>query len=116
MAAPQKIEDGQSFTRPPRRQQRDHRQNEKEYNEADRKRIEKNYKAKKILVCGIGPDEYNRVSACSSAKEIWEALQTAHKGTTQVNAISEAKDLSQLKVDELIGNLNEHDHEKGRKE
>ncbi|XP_059310050.1 uncharacterized protein LOC132061215 [Lycium ferocissimum] len=56
----------------------------KEYNEADRKKVEKNYKAKKILVCGIGPDEYNRVSACSSAKEIWEALQTAHKGTTQV--------------------------------
>ncbi|WMV14570.1 hypothetical protein MTR67_007955 [Solanum verrucosum] len=29
----------------------------KEYNEMDRKKIEKNYKAKKILVCGIGSDE-----------------------------------------------------------
>ncbi|XP_070020558.1 uncharacterized protein LOC142178480 [Nicotiana tabacum] len=56
----------------------------KEHNDADRKTIEKNFKAKKILICGIGLDEYNRISACQSAKEIWEALQTAHEGTTQV--------------------------------
>nr|XP_016490487.1 PREDICTED: uncharacterized protein LOC107810242 [Nicotiana tabacum] len=56
----------------------------KEYNDADRKAVEKNFRAKKILVCGIGPDEYNRISACQSAKEIWEALQMAHEGTTQV--------------------------------
>ncbi|XP_009776480.1 uncharacterized protein [Nicotiana sylvestris] len=56
----------------------------KELNDDDRKAIEKNFRAKKILVCGIGPDEYSRISACQSAKEIWEALQTAHEGTTQV--------------------------------
>ncbi|XP_070012743.1 uncharacterized protein [Nicotiana sylvestris] len=57
----------------------------KEYSDTDRKVKEKNYRAKKILVCGIRPDEYNRVSACDTVKEIWEALQTAHEGTTQVN-------------------------------
>ncbi|XP_070017846.1 uncharacterized protein [Nicotiana sylvestris] len=31
----------------------------KEYNDIDRKVVEKNYRAKKILICGIGPDEYN---------------------------------------------------------
>ena len=51
----------------------------KEYNEMDRKKIEKNYKAKKILVCGIGSDEYNKITACESAKEIWDCLQTAHR-------------------------------------
>ncbi|XP_070021875.1 uncharacterized protein [Nicotiana sylvestris] len=56
----------------------------KEYSDIDRKVVEKNYRAKKILVCGIGPNEYNRVSTCDTAKEIWEALQTAHKRTTQV--------------------------------
>ncbi|XP_070004311.1 uncharacterized protein [Nicotiana sylvestris] len=56
----------------------------KEYSDIDRKSVEKNYREKKILVCGIGPDEHNRVSACDSAKEIWEALQTAHEETTQV--------------------------------
>ena len=38
------------------------------YDEADRKKIEKGYKAKNLLVCGIGPDDFNRVSACESAK------------------------------------------------
>ena len=41
------------------------------YDEADRKKIEKGYKEKTLLVCGIGPDEFNRVLACDSAKEIW---------------------------------------------
>nr|XP_033517172.1 uncharacterized protein LOC117281437 [Nicotiana tomentosiformis] len=56
----------------------------KVFNDADRKAIEKNFRAKKFLVCGIGPDEYNRISACQSAKEIWEALQIAHEGIMQV--------------------------------
>ncbi|XP_070009998.1 uncharacterized protein [Nicotiana sylvestris] len=56
----------------------------KEYTDAERKAVEKNFRAKKILVCGIGPEEYNRISACDTTKEIWEALQTAHDGTTQV--------------------------------
>ncbi|XP_033515545.1 uncharacterized protein [Nicotiana tomentosiformis] len=43
----------------------------KEFNNADRKAIEKKFRAKKILACGISPDEYNRISACQSAKEIW---------------------------------------------
>ncbi|XP_033510647.1 uncharacterized protein [Nicotiana tomentosiformis] len=40
----------------------------KEFNDADQKAIEKNFRAKTILVCGIGPDEYNRISTCQSAK------------------------------------------------
>ncbi|XP_070055498.1 uncharacterized protein [Nicotiana tomentosiformis] len=42
----------------------------KEYNDADHKAIEKNFRAKKILVCSIRPYEYNRISAYQSAKEI----------------------------------------------
>ncbi|XP_070040733.1 uncharacterized protein [Nicotiana tomentosiformis] len=87
----------------------------KEYNDANRKAIEKNFRAKKILVCGIGPDEYNRISACQFAKEIWEALQTTHEGTTQeskVNAITEANDLQKLTIDELIGNMKTYEMKK----
>lgn len=47
----------------------------KEYNEAYRKKIEKNYKAKKILVCGIGEDKYNRISTCETAKKIWDCFK-----------------------------------------
>ncbi|XP_070014480.1 uncharacterized protein [Nicotiana sylvestris] len=107
----------------------------KEYTNADRKVVEKNFCAKKNLVCGIRPDEYNRISDCGTAKKIWESLQTAHEGTTQVkqykidmlttenklvrkilsilpssweskvNDITEAKDLQELTIDGLVGNL-----------
>ncbi|XP_004228794.1 uncharacterized protein [Solanum lycopersicum] len=56
----------------------------KEWNAEDKIGIQNNAKAKKILICGIGPDEYNRISSCQYAKAIWETLQTAHEGTTQV--------------------------------
>nr|XP_010312990.1 uncharacterized protein LOC104644608 [Solanum lycopersicum] len=54
------------------------------YDEANRKKIEKGYKAKNLLVCGIGPDDFNCVSATEAAKEIWDCLKTAHEGTEQV--------------------------------
>ncbi|XP_015079497.1 uncharacterized protein LOC107023343 [Solanum pennellii] len=55
-----------------------------EWNVADKLAIQNNAKAKKILICGIGLDEYNRISSCKDAKAIWETLQTAHEETTLV--------------------------------
>ncbi|XP_070008575.1 uncharacterized protein [Nicotiana sylvestris] len=84
--------------------------NRKEYSDIDRKALEKNFRAKKILVCGIGPDEYNRISACDSAKEIWEALQMAHEGTTQVkqskiDMFTTEYELFRMKDDESIQDM-----------
>ena len=42
----------------------------KEWKAEDKIAIQNNAKAKKILICGIGPDEYNRISTCSNAKTI----------------------------------------------
>ncbi|XP_070002408.1 uncharacterized protein [Nicotiana sylvestris] len=50
----------------------------------DLKKWEKNAKAKKWLVCGLGPDESNKIESCTTAKEIWDTLQVAHEGTPQV--------------------------------
>lgn len=50
----------------------------KKYDEDDRKRLEKSYKEKKLLVCEIGLDEYNRTLACESTKEIQDCLKTEH--------------------------------------
>ncbi|XP_070056881.1 uncharacterized protein [Nicotiana tomentosiformis] len=50
----------------------------------DLKKWEKNAKAKKWLVCGLGPDEYSRIQNCTTAKQIWDTLQGAHEGTPQV--------------------------------
>ncbi|XP_075097871.1 uncharacterized protein LOC142175190 [Nicotiana tabacum] len=62
------------------------------YSEEVVKGIQKNAKAKKILICAIGPDEYNKISACRDAKAIWDVQQFAHEGTSQVK---------QLKIDVL---------------
>lgn len=38
------------------------------YNEADQKNIEKNYKPKKLLVCGTCDEEYNHIFTCALAR------------------------------------------------
>ena len=53
--------------------------------------LEKNAKAKCILVCGLGPDEFNRISGCTTLKKIWDTLVNAHEGTTQVRKFRIAK-------------------------
>jgi len=56
----------------------------KELYSDDFRKSEKNAKAKKLLYCGLGPDEYTRISECESTKEIRNALKIAHEGTNQV--------------------------------
>ncbi|XP_070006006.1 uncharacterized protein [Nicotiana sylvestris] len=63
----------------------------KEYTDADRKVVEKNFRAKKIL-------------------EIWEALQTAHKGTTtikpsKIDMLTTEYELFRIKDDESIQDM-----------
>ncbi|XP_070017055.1 MAR-binding filament-like protein 1 [Nicotiana sylvestris] len=41
----------------------------REYNNIDRKAVEKNYRAKKILMCGIGPNECNRTYEMKRKKD-----------------------------------------------
>lgn len=59
----------------------------KEFDDANRKKIEKNFKTRKLLVCGISPNEYNMISACEIAKDIWDCLQMAHEGTSQAKEL-----------------------------
>ena len=67
------LEDGKKVSKEP-----------SEFDSEDYKKMEKNAKAKKLLYFGLGPDEYTRISECESAQAIWNALQVAHEGTSQV--------------------------------
>ena len=53
----------------------------------DLKKIEKCYKDKKLLVCCICVEEYNRISMCESKNEIRDSLRTTHEGTEQVKEL-----------------------------
>ncbi|XP_070003309.1 uncharacterized protein [Nicotiana sylvestris] len=82
----------------------------KEYTDTYMKVVEKNFRAKKILVCGIGPDENNRISTCDTAKEIWDALQIANEGTTQVkqskiDMLTTEYEIFRIKDDESIQDI-----------
>ncbi|XP_059650681.1 uncharacterized protein LOC132296500 [Cornus florida] len=57
---------------------------EAEWDTEDYKLISLNAKAKVNLNCAISPSEYNRVSTCTTAKEIWDKLQVTYEGTSQV--------------------------------
>ena len=46
--------------------------------------MQHNAKAISVLHCALNPNEFNRISACKSAKEIWMKLQVAHEGTSEV--------------------------------
>ncbi|GAV78838.1 UBN2 domain-containing protein, partial [Cephalotus follicularis] len=43
---------------------------ENEYNDNDFRMLHLNSKAKHVLFCAVGPNEFNRISSCDSAKEI----------------------------------------------
>ena len=57
---------------------------EDEWSNIDKHNIEKNFKAMNLLLCAITPSEYDCVSACESAKEIWDKLEMSHEGDSQV--------------------------------
>ncbi|GAV58214.1 LOW QUALITY PROTEIN: DUF4219 domain-containing protein/UBN2 domain-containing protein, partial [Cephalotus follicularis] len=54
------------------------------YNDEDRKRVQMNAKAKHIIICAINSSDFNRVSSCISAKEMWDRLEVTYEGTNQV--------------------------------
>ncbi|KAM7528138.1 hypothetical protein LguiB_031548 [Lonicera macranthoides] len=55
-----------------------------EYNEHDIRKIQYNAKALNSLHCALSMDEYNKISCCKTTKEIWDKLEVAHEGTSQV--------------------------------
>ncbi|MQM08951.1 hypothetical protein Taro_041808 [Colocasia esculenta] len=52
--------------------------------EDNKKKISLNCKAKSILCCALSKKEFNRISACKSAMEIWEKLRITYEGTEKV--------------------------------
>ncbi|GAV64687.1 UBN2 domain-containing protein, partial [Cephalotus follicularis] len=75
------------------------------YNDEDRKRVKMNAKAKHIVICAINSNDFNRVSSCVSAKEMWDRLEVTYKDTNQVK---EAK-ISMLVHDYEMFIMNENE-------
>ena len=47
-----------------------------------KKKANLNAKAMNALYCEIDQNEFNRISVCSTAHEIWHSLEIIHEGTS----------------------------------
>ncbi|VFQ78686.1 unnamed protein product [Cuscuta campestris] len=57
---------------------------ENEYDAQDIKKVENNAKAINIIYCAVNPDDYRKISYCTTAKEMWDKLEFTYEGTDQV--------------------------------
>ncbi|GAV56842.1 UBN2 domain-containing protein, partial [Cephalotus follicularis] len=64
-----------------------------------------NVKAKHVIIGAIKSNDFNRISSCISAKEMWDRLEVTYEGTNQVN---EAK-ISMLVHDYEMFTMNENE-------
>ncbi|MQL79575.1 hypothetical protein Taro_012013 [Colocasia esculenta] len=58
--------------------------NRENWTEDDKKKISLNCKAKSIVCCALSKKEFNRISTCKSAMEMWEKLRITYEGTDKV--------------------------------
>jgi hypothetical protein len=61
---------------------------ETEWDENDVKLIELNYKAMNCLYCAFDSKEFDEISSCNSAKEIWERLEATYEEVSQESKMS----------------------------
>ncbi|VFQ62995.1 unnamed protein product [Cuscuta campestris] len=57
---------------------------EDEFDAEDIKKIENYAKAINMQYCAVNPDEYRKISCCTTAKEMWDKLEVTYEGTDQV--------------------------------
>ena len=83
---------------------------ESEWDEYDERMAQLNAKAMNLLYCALSASEFNRISTCSSAKEIWDRLEVTHEGTSQVkeskiNMLVHKYELFQMEPNETITSM-----------
>ena len=75
-----------------------------EWSESKVKKVQVNFKAINTLHCALNPTEFNRISMCKIAKEIWDKLKVTHEGTSQVKESKIALLLNQYEMFKMQAN------------
>ncbi|VFQ59756.1 unnamed protein product [Cuscuta campestris] len=55
---------------------------EEKYDAKDIKKVKAFEKAKHMIFCAINPDDYRRISSCSTAKEMWDKLEVTYEASS----------------------------------
>lgn len=83
---------------------------ESEWNDDDLKIMQANAKAINVLYYALDTLEFNRISSCESAKEIWNKLELTYEGTNQVdeskkNFLIHDYEMFEMKPEESISEM-----------
>ena len=54
---------------------------QEEWDDNDKRLKEINAKVMNLLYCALAPNEFSKIFRCTSAKEIWDALEVSYEGT-----------------------------------
>ncbi|KAI5649328.1 hypothetical protein M9H77_35333 [Catharanthus roseus] len=77
-----------------------------DYDELDSRKMTLNFQAMNILSCALDANEYNRVSGCDSAHEMWKLLEVTHESTNHLvadcpKALKKEKEALEVKLEAL---------------
>ena len=77
------------------------------WNDLEKKMFSLNAKAMNALFCALDKNEFNRISTCETAFDIWHTLEITHEGTrsvkdSKVNLLMHDFELFQMKPSETI--------------
>jgi hypothetical protein len=80
------------------------------FTKEDNQDMQTNAKAMNSLICAIDPNEFNKISSCTTAKEIWDKLEIIHEGTSEVkesriNMLVHEYELFHMEKDEDISKM-----------
>ncbi|VFQ85600.1 unnamed protein product [Cuscuta campestris] len=83
---------------------------EDEFDAEDIKKVENYAKAINMLYCAVNPDDYRKISCCSTAKEMWDKLEVTYEGTDQVREakidfLTEEYEMFRMKEHEKIDDM-----------
>lgn len=53
------------------------------FNDSNRRKHEKSHKAKKLLLCGTGVNEYDLILSCELSELIWYQSRAVYEGTEE---------------------------------
>ena len=86
---------------------------ELDWNDDDMRMAQLSTKYVSVLYYELDVNKFNRISTCSSIKEIWDKLEVTHKGTNQVkeskiNMLVHKYELFKIEPNELITGVYAH--------
>ncbi|GAV57109.1 hypothetical protein CFOL_v3_00647 [Cephalotus follicularis] len=58
------------------------------FNNDDRRKFQLNAKTKHVIICALNSNKFNRISYCSTTKEMWDRLEVTYEG---INLVNDAK-------------------------